>query len=298
MSGFTTEEVRFKSVDGECGATLTRPAGEGPFPAVVLCHGLGAVREMRLQANAERFAEAGIVALNFTYRHFGDSSGEPRQLLDIGKQREDIANAIEYVKSLDFVDAARIGLFGSSFGGGHVMAVAAERDDLSAVVAQCPFTDGRASGFTLGPVSTLKVGALAIADTVAGLLGRGPVYAKLGGRRGEAAMMTAPDVVDGYFGLMPDGYEHDNRIAARIGLIVGSQRPGKKLKDAKPPVLVCACEKDTVAPYKATAQFASGLPQVTLKSYPFGHFDIYVGEPFEMAVADQTAFLTENLAAQ
>ena len=88
MSGFTTEEVRFKSVDGECGATLTRPAGEGPFPAVVLCHGLGAVREMRLQANAERFAEAGIVALNFTYRHFGDSSGEPRQLLDIGKQRD------------------------------------------------------------------------------------------------------------------------------------------------------------------------------------------------------------------
>lgn len=296
MSGFATEEVRFKSDDGECGATLTRPAGEGPFPAVVLCHGLGAVREMRLQANAERFAQAGIVCINFTYRHFGDSSGDPRQLLDIGEQRKDIANAIDYVKSLDFVDASRIGLFGSSFGGGHVMAVAAGRGDLSAVVAQCPFTDGRASGFTLGPVSTIKVAILAIADTVLSLFGKGPVYAKLGGKRGEAAMMTAPDVVDGYFGLMPEGYVHDNRIAARFGLIVGSQRPGKKLKDVQAPVLVCACEKDTVAPYKATAKYASGLPNVTLKSYPFGHFDIYVGEPFEQAVGDQTAFLTANLA--
>lgn len=297
MSGYTTEEIRFKSEGGECGATLARPTGEGPFPAVVLCHGLGAVREMRLQANAERFAAAGIVALNFTYRNFGDSTGEPRQLLDIGEQRKDIANAIEFAKSLDFVDASRIGLFGSSFGGGHVMAVGAERDDLSAVIAQCPFTDGRASGFTLGPVSTVKVGALAIADTAAGLVGKGPIYAKLGGERGDAAMMTAPDVVSGYFGLMPEGYEHDNRVAARIGLIIGSQRPGTKLKDVKAPVLVCACEKDTVAPYKATAKFADGLPNVTLKSYPFGHFDIYVGEPFEQAVADQTEFLKANLAA-
>jgi fermentation-respiration switch protein FrsA (DUF1100 family) len=295
MSDFTSEEIRFSSEDGECGATLTRPAGEGPFPAVVLCHGLGAVREMRLQANAERFAEAGFVALNFTYRHFGDSTGEPRQLLDIGEQREDIANAIEHVKSLEFVDADRIALFGSSFGGGHVMAVAAERDDLSAVIAQCPFTDGRASGFTLGPVSTVKVGARALADTLLGAIGKGPVYAKLGGERGEPALMTAPDVVSGYFGLMPEGYEHDNRIAARIGPIIGTQRPGTKLKDVRAPVLVCGCENDTVAPFKQTAKFCEGLPNVTLKAYPFGHFDIYVGEAFEQAVGDQTEFLQKHL---
>jgi pimeloyl-ACP methyl ester carboxylesterase len=292
-----TTEVRFKSGNGECGATLYRPAGEGPFPVVVLCHGLGAVREMRLGANAERFAQAGIAALNFTYRHFGDSSGEPRQLLDIGEQHADIASAISYVRTLDFVDGDRVALFGSSFGGGNVISVAAQRHDLKAVVAQCPFTDGRASGFTLGPVSTARVGVRAFADTLAGVVGAGPVYAQLGGERGDPALMTAPDVVDGYFGLMPEGYDHDNRVAARISLRIMFERPGAKLKDVDCPVLICGCEKDTVAPFKATAKFAEGLPHVTLKSYPVGHFDIYVGDAFEQAVADQTAFLTANLAA-
>ncbi|MGH2959105.1 MAG: alpha/beta hydrolase, partial [Solirubrobacterales bacterium] len=177
MGSFTREDVRFESGDDECGAWFYRPEGAGPFPTVVMCHGLGAVREMRLGANAAAFAEAGIAALNFTYRNFGDSGGEPRQVLDIGRQREDIGAAIEYVKGLDDVNAERIALFGSSFGGGHVIAVAADRDDIAAVVTQCPFTDGQASGGTLGAVSTFKVGAYAMADGVSRLVGRKPVYA-------------------------------------------------------------------------------------------------------------------------
>ncbi|MGH2905603.1 MAG: alpha/beta hydrolase [Solirubrobacterales bacterium] len=296
MNGCVTRtDVRFPSGDSDCGAWLYEPAGQGPFPVVVLCHGLGAVREMRLDANARRFAENGIAAVNFTYRHFGDSGGEPRQLLSIEDQHEDIAAAIDYVRTVDFVDPDRVALFGSSFGGGNVISVAAARDDIKTVIAQCPFTDGTASGFTLGPVSTVKVGALAVADTLVGLVGAGPVYAKLGGSRGDAAMMTAPDVVDGYFGLMPEGYEHDNRVAARIGLRISRERPGKKLKDIKCPTLVCACENDTVAPYGATKKFAEAAPNVELKSYPYGHFEIYLGEPFERAVTDQVAFLTRVL---
>jgi pimeloyl-ACP methyl ester carboxylesterase len=250
---------------------------------------------MRLDANARAFAEAGIAALNFTYRNFGDSGGEPRQVLDIGKQRDDIASAVEFVKGLDDVDNERVALFGSSFGGGHVIAVAADRDDFAAVVAQCPFTDGQASGGTLGAVSTVKVGVYAAADGVSRLIGRGPVYAKLAGTRGDAAMMTAHDVVDGYFSLMPDGMERDNRVAGRIAIDILLQRPGRRMKDLQCPTLICACEKDTVAPYGPTAKYAAESPNVELKSYPVGHFDIYNGEAFEIASADQVEFLARVL---
>ncbi len=290
-------DVRFDSHGDECGAWFYKPEGPGPFPVVVLCHGLGAVREMRLDASARAFAEAGIAALNFTYRGFGDSGGEPRQLLDIGMQRDDIASAVEYVKSREEVDPTRVALFGSSFGGGHVIAVAADRDDIAAVVAQCPFTDGQASGGTLGLVSTVKVGALATVDGISRMLGRKPVYAMLAGERGDPAMMTAHDVVEGYFSLMPEGMERDNRVAARIGIDILFQRPGRRMKDLKCPTLVCACEKDTVAPYGPTAKYANAAPNVTLKSYPVGHFDIYNGEPFDEASADQVAFLVEHLKA-
>ncbi|MBE7161947.1 MAG: alpha/beta hydrolase, partial [Williamsia herbipolensis] len=65
-------------------------------PIVVLGHGLGAVKEMRLDAYAERFADAGYHALAFDYRHFGASGGEPRQLLDVDRQREDWHAAIAH----------------------------------------------------------------------------------------------------------------------------------------------------------------------------------------------------------
>ncbi|MGH2958543.1 MAG: alpha/beta hydrolase, partial [Solirubrobacterales bacterium] len=113
--------------------------------------------------------------------------------------------------------------------------------------------------------------------------------------RGDAAMMTAHDVVEGYFSLMPEGMVRDNRVAGRIGIDILLQRPGKRMKDLKCPTLICACEKDTVAPYKATAKYAEEAPNVELKSYPFGHFDIYNGKPFEQASADQVEFLTDVL---
>lgn len=78
MSTRSRVDVTFESGDASCAAWLYLPQGVERPPVVVLGHGLGATREMRLDAFAERFAEAGIAALAFTYRHFGDSGGQPR----------------------------------------------------------------------------------------------------------------------------------------------------------------------------------------------------------------------------
>jgi fermentation-respiration switch protein FrsA (DUF1100 family) len=67
-----------------CRGWFYTPEGEaGRLPAVIMAHGFGAVKELRLDAYAEKFAEAGCAVLVFDYRHFGTSEGEPRQLIDI-----------------------------------------------------------------------------------------------------------------------------------------------------------------------------------------------------------------------
>ena len=108
---------------------------------MVMAHGLSATKELRLPAYAERFCAAGIGVLLFDYRHFGASGGEPRQLLDISRQHADFRRALAYARDLDWVDPERVGLFGSSFAGGHVLAVGAADGRVAAIVSQCPFTD-------------------------------------------------------------------------------------------------------------------------------------------------------------
>ncbi len=121
------DEVRIPSHGERLAAYLYRPDGDGRarVPCVVMAHGFSATRDDGLPEYAEAFRAAGYAVLLFDYRHFGASTGEPRQLLDIARQHDDYRAAVAYARGLDGVDADRIVLWGSSFSGGHVLAVAA-----------------------------------------------------------------------------------------------------------------------------------------------------------------------------
>src|SRR4051812_14046757 len=113
----TRIDVAFPSSGELCRAWLFRPEGASDtdrLPLVILGHGLGGTREDGLEPFARRFAEAGFAALVFTYRHFGDSDGSPRQLIDIERQLGDWAAALIYARCLDGIDPERIALWGSS----------------------------------------------------------------------------------------------------------------------------------------------------------------------------------------
>src|SRR2546423_10260344 len=98
----TRHDVSFASGEDACAAWLYLPTGVTSPPVVILGHGLGGTREMRLDGYAERFAQAGIAALAFTYRHFGDSGGQARQRLSFQRQRPHSGAAIHLVtKSRD-----------------------------------------------------------------------------------------------------------------------------------------------------------------------------------------------------
>ncbi|MBJ8341824.1 alpha/beta fold hydrolase [Antrihabitans sp. YC3-6] len=291
-------EVTFQSGSDTCAAWLYRPTSDSdgpPKPLVVMGHGLGANREMGIDPYAQRFVAAGFLVLAFDYRGFGASTGEPRQILDIKAQRADWHAAIAYARTVPGVDPSRIALWGSSFGGGHVLAVAADDPTIAAVVSQCPFTDGIASALAVGPVTLARLSFRAVLDLVGSVVGRPPVMVALAGEHGDAALMSAHDVVAGYGALSAQSPLYRPEVAARIALHVPLDAPGRKAKKLAMPVFYAICDKDTVAPAGRTAKVAANTPRGVVKHYPVGHFDIYVGEPFEQTVKDQTEFLVANL---
>jgi dienelactone hydrolase len=277
---------------GEIAAWLWHP--EGATGAVVLGHGLSAVRDQRLPAYAERFAAAGLAALVFDYRHFGASGGEPRQLLDINRQREDWRSAFAYARGLEGI--TKVGLFGSSFGGGHALSLAAEEPAVAAVVAQCPMTDGLKASLMTPKLTAAKLAKVALQDQAGSYLGRRPKLIPAVGRRGELALMSADDAVPGFASITPPDSAWINAVAARIGLRIGLYRPGQHAALIACPLLVCVCDHDSLVDVEASDKVAHDAPQGEVAHYPIGHFDIYTGDWFERAVSRQAEFLARHLS--
>lgn len=292
---FTRRSVTFISGETFCSAWLYLPEGVTRPPVVVLGHGLGAVREMRLDAYSERFAAAGIATLAFTYRYFGDSGGTPRQLMSVGRQLADWDAALDYVKANPELDGGRVAIWGSSFGGGHAIQVASRHPELKAAISQCPFTDGLESATALGLRGTLQITPVVMRDFVARLFGRPPVMVPIAALPGQPALMNAHDALPGYLALMPKGMTFVNRVAARVIPEIVRYRPGRRTAKVKPPILFCVSRTDTVTPPERTIAMAQRAPRGEIKLYDCGHFDFYLGEHFERAVADQTEFLTRHL---
>lgn len=280
-----------------CGEGDALASGRGR-PCVVLAHGFAGTRDSGLMPYAERFAAAGIDALVFDYRHFGASEGTPRQLLSIARQHQDWHAAIACARSLEGTDPERIVLWGSSFSGGHVVAVAARDGRVAAAISQAPFMDGLATLRTLvgyaGVGQLVRLSAAGLRDVAAALRGRRPVTVPAVAAPGSVAMMASEEAEPGYRAIA--GPTWRNEVAARVLLRVGTYRPGARAAKLPCPWLVQIAERDTVVP-PAAARAAAGRAKgrAEVRSYPIRHFDVYVGEPFEHAVADQLDFLRRHL---
>jgi uncharacterized protein len=294
---FGRRTVDFRSGDSYCRAWLYLPntVSKAPAPVVVMGHGLGATREMGLTPYAERFAAAGLAVLVFTYRHLGDSGGEPRQVLSMAKQLADWDAALEYAAGLPEVDGSRVAVWGSSLGGGHAIAVAARHPELRAAVAQCPFTDGPASAGSLRMRESLVLFGFVVRDLLAAVRGKQPVCVPVAAARGRPGLMTAPDALPGMLALLPDDYEWANRAAARSVVSLIRYRPGRSAKRIAAPILICISATDSVAPPKPTERYARQAPRGDVRLYADGHFDFYLGDAFAQLVTEQTEFLVSHL---
>lgn len=287
----------FSSRGDRCAADLHLPVGVDRPPVVVMGHGLAALRTFGLEPYAHRFVDAGIAVLRFDYRGFGDSAGTPRQLVDHRRHLQDWAAALDHVRSLPEVDGARVALWGSSYGGGHVLRTAARDGRVAAVVAQVPFVDGLATLRHLPPRDALGLVPHAMRDLVRMLTRRAPHTVPVVGHPGEVGAMTTPESYPGYTAIVPAGAAWENALPARLMLTLPRYRPIRDAARITCPVHVTYAEQDSLIPASAVARLVGRLRHVEAHREPYGHFDVYDGPEFDRAAASQADFLRRHLEA-
>lgn len=290
-----TITTTFTSRGTRCTAWLTRPSTPGPHPVVVLAHGLGANHTMSLSRYEQHFARAGIATLAFDYRHLGASDGTPRQRLSLRRHRQDVVSALEFVGQLPEIDAGRVALWGTSLGAMHVLRVAADRQELAAVVVQCPIVDGLAALRRVGLRATLRVGPAMVEDAVRAATGRGRRYIPIVGQPGSLAAVTVAGAEDGWSSTVDDGGSFDNRIAAAsvAGIAVTSAKRAARRIAA--PLLVCVSLRETLMDPRHAQEVARRAPRGIARHYDGDHFAIYHPPLVAELLADQTDFLQEHL---
>ncbi|MFQ5878997.1 MAG: alpha/beta hydrolase [Dehalococcoidia bacterium] len=139
-------DIEFKSGGETCrGWFYTPDQGAPPFPTVVMAGGWCYVKEIVMPHYADFFVRQGLAVLIFDYRTFGLSDGSPRQHINPYGQIEDYRNAITFVETLPEVDAERIGIWGISYSGGHVLIVGALDPRVKCIVSNLPVVDGYAN---------------------------------------------------------------------------------------------------------------------------------------------------------
>lgn len=268
-----------------------------PTPAVLICTGFSGTQDTpSIVAAAETFAAEGWIAMTFDYRGFGLSAGHPRQVVSVPRQLADIRAAIAHLRSRPDVDPERVGLWGSSLGGGHVVTIAAEDPLIAGVVAQVPFNgfpkQSHREGQTMKGAYALLWAA--IRDRVRGWFGRPPLYVKAVGREDELAVMVSPDA-NRTIEVLTSGTWR-NQVAPRGLLDMMTYRPGRYASRIRAPLLVCVGAYDREAQGALTEPLAREAPRGELRSYPFAHFDIYRPEIRGRVLADQAAFLRRAFA--
>lgn len=269
-------------------------------PCVVMAHGLGGVRAAGLTPFAEAFAAAGLHVICFDYRGFGTSDGQPRQVVSVPMQLQDWAAAIEFARTVDDVDPARIATWGSSFSGGHAVAAAVNDGHVAAVSAQGAMMDGFAALQNVlrqqGLIHGLKLTRAGVSDAVRGFLGLPRNMLPVVAAPGAPGVLTTPDSEPGYMRIAPAAWR--NEISTSWAVSLATYRPNLMTPRLPCPALFCIATEDVVVPPGAMEDGARRAPdKVRVKRYPVGHFDIYVPPAFDQVVADQTDFFVETLAA-
>jgi fermentation-respiration switch protein FrsA (DUF1100 family) len=267
-------------------------------PAIVMAHGFSAVKEQYLDRYAEVFSAAGFAVLVYDHRNFGDSDGTPRQEVDPALQKRGYRDAISYVSTRPEVDASRIGIWGSSFSGGHVLEVAAIDRRVKCVVSQVPQISGYQSALRRTR-----------ADHVPGLLQRFQEDRKQRFAGGPPAMLSAvsadpaqPCAMGGadshafFTETMSFAPNWRNEVTLRSAEMSRENEPGVHIDRISPtPLLMIVADNDTLtATDLCLSAYEKALQPKTLAIISGGHFSPYV-EHFDTTSVKAVEWFAQHL---
>jgi uncharacterized protein len=287
------QEITFTSDGVRCAGWHFTGTGLAPRPVVVMAHGFAGTKDSGLQPFAERLAAAGFDVLAFDYRGFGSSEGSPRQSISITRQLRDYESAIATAKDLPGVDADRIVLWGASLSGGHGIRVAADRNDVKAVVALTPLTDAFATARGVlkqySPVTAGQATVDGVASRVAVARGKAPVMMPVVGRPGEPGALALEGAYESYLAIA--GPTWRNEIDSSVGLELMKIKTKAYAKRLRAQLLVQIADFDSYVPADAVARTAEHGRGI-VHHYPCDHFDVWPGHEWhDRVVDDQISFL-------
>ena len=293
-----SKPVIFYSEGVKLGGDLFLPGDLKPGErraGIVLCHGYTGVRSIYLPDNARVLAEAGYVVLTFDYKGWGDSEG-PKSRLAPYSRVADVQAALTFLSAQPEVDAARLGIYGTSYGGATVVWVAAVDPRVTCVVAVVGIGNGaRWMRSVRRPDEYHDLLARAAEDRVkraltgvSDLADRNEILlpdrqsAELGAaarRDNPAAVTEVPfEFVDDTLGFNPEWVV--DRIAPR-------------------PVLFITTDDDRlVPPEESEAMYArAGQSKKLVVLKGFGHYEVYGGEAFRQVMNETVAWYRTHLPA-
>src|SRR5271170_6862313 len=261
-------------------AWLFVPDGPGPRAAVTMAHGFAGIREHGLDNFARVFAEAGFVVLVHDHRGFGASDGQPRFDVDPWRQIADWRYAISYLESHPGVDAERIGLWGTSYAGGHALVLGASDRRLKAVVAQVPTISGYEQSLRrVAPDQVAALEASFIEDDRRVFAGEAPATQLVASADAATpAAYRSPEAVAFYNQPVPEGVHYENQVTVRSSRAARMYEPGQWVSRVSPTPLLMIIglnDKITLAD-TGLAAYERALQPKKLITIPGGHFDPYL----------------------
>lgn len=131
------KKVNFKSNNLNVVANMYFPENfdeNNQYPAIVVNHPAGGVKEQTAGLYAERLATLGYVTMAYDASYQGESEGQPHNLENPSSRVEDVRAAVDYFNTLDFIDDSRIGALGICAGGGYTIKAAQTEKRIKAVV--------------------------------------------------------------------------------------------------------------------------------------------------------------------
>jgi uncharacterized protein len=296
------QDVTFPSQGLDCAGWLYVPDdledGE-KRPAIVMAHGFSAVKEMYLSSFAEKFEEVGFVVLVFDYRYFGDSEGEPRGRLIPAEQREDYKNAITWVSRRDEVDPDRVGVWGSSYSGAHVLHLGAFDRRIKAVVSQVPLVEGWANAQRLMRPDVFAEFVETVAQDRVRRYAEGtgasvPVVAP----EGEPSALPTPESYEWFTRTGEDiAPNWRNEVSLESMEAFLEYNPAANIHRISPtPLLMIVANTDTLTPTDlAIAAYERALEPKSLVVMDGKHFDAYTEPGFSRAALPAASWFEWHL---
>lgn len=245
-------------------------------PGIVVCHGFGGIKKFFLADFAQTFIKRGYIALTFDYRGFGESEG-PKWRLIPQEQCRDIKNAITWLQQHPQVDPSRMGLYGTSAGGGNVSYVAGTDGRVKATVASVGFGDGERWLHRIRPhwqwcefLKRLEKDRIQRVTT-----GKSEFVAP------EEIMPRDPESLDHERELLARLPERRFQLPLETGEAIITFKPNAVVQNIAPrAIMFVGVEEDWLVPTSETTDLyeRAGEPKRLLMMPPIGHHGVYYGE--------------------